>query len=371
MPLSSGMMLGPYEIQSPLGAGGMGEVYRALDSRRARTGATKVLPEHLAESSDAKERLDREGRAISSLSHPNICHLYDVGQQDGVSFLVMEYLEGETLADRLAKGPLPPEQVLKYGIEICEGLEKAHKSGVVHRDLKPGNVMLTKSGAKLIDCGLAKPAVPASPPSSGLTQTMATPQHPLTAEGMVVGTFQYMSPEQVEGKEADARSDIFALGAVLYEMVTGKRAFAGKTTASTIAAILAAQPPPISSVQPLSPPALEVTVKRCLAHDPDERVQTVHDVKLQLKWVTQSASSSRLAAAVPIRSRPSNWVVWLAGALVLLSLTVAVVWWLNLRPPLRAMYFNSSVTLPANNIALSPDGRTLALVAYWDQTSKY
>ncbi|MFY9560111.1 MAG: protein kinase [Terriglobales bacterium] len=370
MALSSGKMLGPYEIQSPLGAGGMGEVYRARDSRLARTVAIKVLPEHLSENPEAKERLDREARAISSLSHPNICHLYDVGQQDGVSFLVMEYLEGETLADRLRKGPLPLEQVLKCGIEICEGLEKAHRSGVVHRDLKPGNIMLTKSGAKLMDFGLAKPAVPASPPSSGLTQTLATPQHPLTAEGMVVGTFQYMSPEQVEGKEADARSDIFALGAVLYEMVTGKRAFEGKTTASTIAAILAADPPPISTVQPLSPPALEGTVKSCLAKDPDERLQSAHDVKLQLKWMAENASSSRLATASPTARKRWDRVPWLIAGLLLLLLLGGAGWWLRGRETPSAMYFNSSLPFPAAYVALSPDGRRLALVAYSDQANK-
>ena len=371
MPLSCGKMLGPYEIQSPLGAGGMGEVYRALDSRLARVVAIKVLPEHLAENPEAKERLDREARAISSLSHPNICHLYDVGQQDGVSFLVMEYLEGETLADRLAKGPLPCEQVLKIGIEICDGLEKAHKSGVVHRDLKPGNIMLTKTGAKLMDFGLAKPAGAASPPSSSLTQTVATPQRPLTAQGMVVGTFQYMSPEQLEGKEADARSDIFALGAVLHEMVTGKRAFEGKTTASTIAAILASDPPPISTVQPLSPLALEGTVKSCLAKDPDERLQSAHDVKLQLKWIAENASSSRQIAASPAARKPWDRVAWLVAAFLFLLLLGGGAWWLRGRETPQAMYFNASVTLPANDVALSPDGRTLAIVAYWDQTSKY
>ena len=364
-------MLGPYEIQSPLGAGGMGEVYLARDSRLARTVAIKVLPEHLSEKAEAKERFDREARAISGLSHPNICHLYDVGQQGGISYLVMEYLEGETLADRLRKGPLAPEQVLKCGIEICEGLEKAHRSGVIHRDLKPGNVMLTKSGAKLMDFGLAKPVIPANPPSSGLTQTLATLQHPLTTEGMVVGTFQYMSPEKVEGREADARSDIFALGAVLYEMTTGKRAFEGKTTASTIAAILAAEPPPISTVQPLSPLPLEATVKSCLAKDPDERLQTAHDVKLQLKWIQESGSSSRLSAASPSVRRTWDRVGWLVAGLLLLLLLGGSAWWLRGREAPSAMYFNSPVTLPANDIALSPDGRTLAIVAYWDQTSKY
>src|SRR5208283_2022725 len=249
MALTSGTKLGPYELQSPLGAGGMGEVYRARDTRLDRTVAIKILPEHLSSNPEAKRRFEREARAISSLNHPNICTLYDVGHQDGIDYLVMEFLEGQTLADRLMKGPLPLEQVLKYGVEICEGLEKAHKTGVVHRDLKPGNIMLTKAGAKLMDFGLAK-AVTGPPPSSGLTATLdgawgsgagegaRASQNPLTARGMILGTFQYMSPEQVEGKEADARSDIFALGAVLYEMATGKRAFEGKTTASVIAAVL-------------------------------------------------------------------------------------------------------------------------------------
>jgi serine/threonine protein kinase len=372
MALSSGTMVGPYEIESALGAGGQGEVYRARDTRLDRTVAIKILPSHLSSNPEAEQRFDREARTISSLSHPNICHLYDVGSQDGASYLVMEYLEGETLADRLRKGPLPLEQVLKYGIEMCEGLEKAHRSGVIHRDLKPGNIMLMKSGAKLLDFGLAKPILPSSPPSSGLTQTLATPQHPLTTEGMVVGTFQYMSPEQVEGKEADARSDIFALGAVLYEMVTGRRAFEGKTTASTIAAILATDPPPISTVKPLSPSALEATVKSCLAKDPDERLQTAHDVKLQLKWIQENASSSRLAPTLPTARRPWDRVGWLvAGLLSLLVIGGGAVWWLGAQQSSRAMYFNSPVTLPANDVALSPDGRTLAIVAYWDQTSKY
>jgi eukaryotic-like serine/threonine-protein kinase len=369
MALSSGTMLGPYEIQSPLGAGGMGEVYRARDTRLNRTVAVKILPAHLSSNPEALQRFDREARAISSLSHPNVCHLYDVGLQDGTSYLVMEYLEGETLAERLSKGPLPLAQVLKYAIEICEGLEKAHRSGVVHRDLKPGNIMLTKDGAKLMDFGLAKPATPESPPSSGLTQTLATPQQPLTMVGMVVGTFQYMSPEQVEGKEADARSDIFALGAVVYEMVTGKRAFEGKTASSTIAAILASEPPPISIVQPLSPSALEGTVKSCLAKDPDERLQTAHDVKLQLKWIQESGWSSHLPAA-PIAPTRFVRLGWLAAAVLLLVLVGSLIWWLRTREASSAMYFNSSVLFSTNYVALSPDGRQVALVAYSNPANK-
>src|SRR5712692_8557207 len=273
MALASGTKLGPYEIQSPLGSGGMGEVYRARDTRLDRTVAVKILPSHLSDKPEAKQRFDREARSISSLNHPNICTLYDVGRQDGVDFLVMEFLEGETLADRLMKGPLPPEHVLKYGVEICEGLEKAHRSGVVHRDLKPGNIMLTKTGAKLMDFGLAKSAVAAVGAGSP-SASLATMSQPLTVEGTIVGTFQYMSPEQVEGKEADVRSDIFALGAVLYEMITGQRAFEGKTTASTIAAILAGEPKPISTIKPMLPAMLDRLVRVCLAKDPEERIQT-------------------------------------------------------------------------------------------------
>src|SRR5580698_5280726 len=282
MALACGTKLGPYEIQSPVGAGGMGEVYCARDTRLDRTVAVKILPSHLSESSDAKQRFDREARAISSLSHPNICTLYDVGCHDGVDYLVMEFLQGETLADRLRKGPLTAEQLLRCGMEICEGLEKAHKTGIIHRDLKPGNIMLTKTGAKLLDFGLAKATATQAPSASSLTLSGPSPGEPLTAQGAVLGTFQYMAPEQVEGKEADARSDIFALGAVLYEMATGKRAFEGKTTASVIAAVLERNPTPISTVQPMSPPGLDQIVTTCLAKDPDERFQNVHDIKLQL-----------------------------------------------------------------------------------------
>src|SRR6202167_5546477 len=304
MSLSSGAKLGPYEIQSPIGVGGMGEVYRAKDTRLDRNVAVKILPSHLSDNPEAKQRFDREARAISSLNHPNICTLHDVAHEDGIDCLVMEFLDGETLADRLRKGPLPTEQVLKIGIEICEGLERAHKSGVVHRDLKPANVMLTKTGAKLMDFGLAKATSAGASPTSSLTMTISNPSptQPLTAHGTIVGTFQYMSPEQTEGKEADARSDIFALGAVLYEMATGKRAFTGKSQASLVAAILASEPPPISMVQPMSPPALEQVIKSCLAKDPEERFQTVHDLKLQLRWIAE-ASSSQPAQPAQVRAR--------------------------------------------------------------------
>ena len=321
MGLASGTKLGPYEIQSPLGAGGMGEVYRAKDTRLERTVAIKILPEHLSDNPEARQRFDREARAISSLNHPNICTLYDVGHQDGIDYLVMELLEGETLAQRLGKGALPAEQMLKVSNEICEGLEKAHRSGVIHRDLKPGNVMLTKTGAKLMDFGLAKTPLPLAPPSSSLTATLDHPQasQPLTARGTLVGTFQYMSPEQVEGMEADARSDIFALGAVLYEMATGKRAFEGKTTASVIAAVLAAEPQPISTIQPMSPPALDRVVKTCLAKDPDERFQNVHDVKLQLKWIAEGGSQAGVLAPVTARRKNREKLAWIAATLALLS----------------------------------------------------
>lgn len=304
MALTPGTKLGPYEIQSPLGAGGMGEVYCARDTRLDRPVAVKILPSHLSENPEAKQRFDREARAISSLSHPNICTLYDVGHQDGIDYLVMEFLEGETLADRLRKGSLTAQPLLKCGIDICEGLEKAHKTGVIHRDLKPGNIMLTKAGAKLLDFGLAKASPVEAPSVSNLTVSGPSPGQPLTAQGVVLGTFQYMSPEQVEGRDADARSDIFALGAVLFEMATGKRAFEGTTTSSVIAAVLERDPPPVSTVQPKSPPALDWVVKTCLAKDPDERFQSVHDVKLQLNWIAKGGSQA--GVLVPVASRRKN-----------------------------------------------------------------
>jgi eukaryotic-like serine/threonine-protein kinase len=372
--LTSGTKLGPYEIVAPLGAGGMGEVYRARDTRLDRSVAIKVLPKHLSSDPEAKQRFDREARAISSLNHPNICTLHDVGHQDGTDFLVMELLEGETLADRLAKGPLPPDQVLKYGIEICEGLERAHKSGVVHRDLKPGNVMLTKTGAKLMDFGLAKSVTVANAPAAGLTATLMSPgvSHPLTAQGTVLGTFQYMSPEQVEGKDADVRSDIFALGAVLYEMATGKRAFTGKSQASIVAAILASEPQAISAVQPMAPVALDRVVKTCLEKDPDERFQTVHDLKLQLKWISEGGSQVGIPAPVAAR-RKFPPVIWAVAAIALVAgAALSAAYFLQAGHPkgvIRASVLAPegseflSLDIEGGAPAISPDGKQLAFVA--------
>jgi len=366
MPLGPGAKLGPYEVLAPLGAGGMGEVYRARDTRLDRTVALKVLPGHLAASPDLRQRFEREARAVSSLNHPHICSLFDVGQQDGTDYLVMEYLEGETLADRLGRGPLPTDQVLRYGIEIADALDKAHRQGIVHRDLKPGNVMLTKAGAKLLDFGLAK-LQPAAAPAASVLSAMATAHRPLTEAGTVLGTFQYMAPEQLEGKEADARTDLFALGTILYEMATGRKAFSGKSQASLIAAILSADPPPLSSVQPLAPPALERLVKVCLAKDPDDRLQTAHDVMQELKWIAEAGSAAGVPAPVAARRRSRERLAWvLVGLLALLSsaLTVFVASWP--RPAVQPTRFLVPAPEGVSSVGyqtLSPDGRNLAILA--------
>ena len=282
--LTSGSRLGPYEIMAPIGAGGMGEVWKAQDTRLGRTVAIKVLPAHLSANAEVRARFEREARAISQLSHPNICSLHDIGRQEDIDYLVMEYLEGETLAARLAKGPLPTTEVLRHGVEIANALDCAHRSGIVHRDLKPGNIMITKAGAKLMDFGLARTIAP--PSSAGALSESPTASRPLTAKGTIVGTFQYMAPEQLEGKEADARTDLWALGCVLYEMATGKRAFEGTSQASLIAAILKEQPRSVSELQPLTPPALERMTKRCLEKDPDQRFQSAKDLAFDLESVT-------------------------------------------------------------------------------------
>jgi eukaryotic-like serine/threonine-protein kinase len=369
MALTSGARLGPYEIQSPLGAGGMGEVYRARDTRLDREVAIKVLPESLSSDVFLKQRLEREARAISKLSHPHICTLHDVGHQDGVDFLVMEYLEGETLERRLTKGPLPPDQTIRYASQIAEALAQAHKLGITHRDLKPSNVMLTKGGAKLMDFGLAKQSG-ASPLATALTQ-MTVEQSKLTSEGMLVGTFQYMAPEQLEGKEADPRTDIFALGELIHEMAAGKPAFAGHSRASLIAAILTTDPPPISQFQPLCPSGLERVVKKCLAKDPDARWQSASDLASELGWIADGGSQA-VAGHLPREHGRWTHVSWLLAATFFLLMMVAGgAWWQARDKRLPTMYFHTSVPFPANDLALSPDQKLVAMVAYSGETNDY
>jgi serine/threonine protein kinase len=323
MPIASGTKFGPYEIASELGAGGMGEVYRARDTRLDRQVAIKVLAAHLSSSPELKQRMEREARAISSLNHPHICQLYDIGSQDGTDYLVMELLEGETVAERLRKGALPLNEVLKVGAEVADALQVADRAGIVHRDLKPANIMLTKSGAKLTDFGLAKPFVMTATASgaapsftAAATLTGLSPASPLTTAGSIVGTIQYMSPEQIEGKEADARSDIFALGAVLYEMVTGKRAFDGKSQISVASSILEKDPEPISAGKPTTPSSFEHVMKTCLQKNPEERFQTAHDVRLELRWIAEDRPSTAVPALPPRARHPGQRLAWIAAALV-------------------------------------------------------
>jgi eukaryotic-like serine/threonine-protein kinase len=374
MTVIAGTRLGPYEILTAIGAGGMGEVYRARDTRLNRIVAIKVLPAHLADRTESRERFEREAKTIASLNHPHICTLFDIGQQDGIDYLVMEYLEGETLAQRLVKGPLPLEQVLQYAIEISDALDKAHRKGVTHRDLKPGNIMLTKSGTKLLDFGLAKlrqDAVPAVPFSQASTQDT------LTAQGMILGTLQYMAPEQVEGKtdQIDARTDIFAFGTVVYEMATGKRAFEGKTQASLVAKILETDPPPMSSLQPMTPPALDHAVKKCLPKEPEKRWQSASDVCDELRWIAQSGSQITLAPTAAVKGMHAlgrRELIIGAGTLLSGAAIAGVAAW-NLRPSPPQPVSRFTITLPQGQqlaglengpaVALSPDGTHLAYVA--------
>ncbi|MDQ6802888.1 MAG: serine/threonine-protein kinase [Acidobacteriota bacterium] len=353
MAVATGTRLGPYEVLAPIGAGGMGEVYRARDTRLAREVAIKVVPPELA------QRFEREARAISQLNHPNICTLYDVGE----NYLVMELLEGESLADRLAKGPLPLDQVLRYGVQIADALDKAHRTGIIHRDLKPGNIMITKSGAKLLDFGLAKSGAAPAP-------TEATMQKPLTAEGTIIGTFQYMAPEQLEGQQADARTDIFAFGTVLYEMATGKRAFEGKTRTSLIAAIVSGEPKPMTQLQPLAPLAFENVVRKCIAKNPDDRWQCAADLQWELRRIQESPDVKG-----PARMSRVPWGI--AAAAIAAAAILAA---LAFRPakPQRPIRF--TVTAPLGwtfslnyNIgppAVSPDGRYMAFPASEDATGR-
>jgi Tol biopolymer transport system component/tRNA A-37 threonylcarbamoyl transferase component Bud32 len=372
MALTSGTKLGPYEIQSPLGAGGMGEVYRALDTRLDREVAIKVLPERLASDPSLKQRLEREARAVSKLSHPHICTLHDIGHQDGVDFLVMEYLEGETLEQRLSRGPLPPDQTLRYAAQIADALAKAHKLGITHRDLKPANVMLTKSGAKLMDFGLAKQSSAMSL-ATALTE-MTQEQAKLTSEGMIVGTFQYMAPEQLEGKEADARTDIFAFGELVHEMATGKPAFFGKSRASLIAAILTTEPPPISQLQPLTPVSLERVVKKCLAKDPDERWQSASDLASELNWILASGSQAAVVGPAVVSRKKRERPIWI-GVGVVATLVAAYLGWQIGTQGHSALPVHLAVTLPvgkslfgnsAEPLAISPDGSMIVYSAAGD-----
>ncbi|HWC66063.1 MAG TPA: serine/threonine-protein kinase, partial [Thermoanaerobaculia bacterium] len=333
MTLAAGTKLGPYEVISALGAGGMGEVYKARDTRLGRDVAVKVLPEHLSQSPESKMRFEREAKAVSQLSHPHICALYDVGNADGVEYLVMELLEGQILSDRLSRGPLPREQVLEYGKQIAEALDAAHRRSLVHRDLKPANVMITRSGVKLLDFGLAK-AMGSRAEEAEVTSLPTEEDRPLTERGTILGTFQYMAPEQLEGKPADARTDIFALGCVLYEMATGKKAFSGSSRASLISSIMSSEPAPISAVQPMTPPALDRIVRTCLAKDPDERWQSAHDVKSELAWIAEAGSQAGAPAVVASRRKSRERLAW-AVAAVAAALALAG-WYRTLAAPKRA-----------------------------------
>jgi len=355
MSIVAGTRLGPYEILSPLGAGGMGEVYRARDTRLDRSVAVKILPAELADNAMLRARFDREAKTISQLNHPNICTLYDVGDD----FLVMELLEGETLASRIDRGALPIEQVIRYGIEIARALDVAHRQSVVHRDLKPANVMITKSGAKVLDFGLAKTGG-----HVGIDYEAATIQRPLTSEGMIIGTFRYMSPDQLEGQDVDYRTDIFALGCVLYEMATGRRCFDGKTKTSLIASIVAAHPKPIHELQPVAPAAFEHVVAKCLAKEPEERWQSAHDIATELEWILEGLGTETAAS----RGNARAWMV--ASVALGLALVIAVAAAVIARRQRSDPRMAVAVAMPPrlvdyyNQPVLSPDGDAIVLVGY-------
>ena len=386
MALTPGTKLGPYEIQSALGAGGMGEVYRARDTRLDRAVAVKILASHLSSSPELRQRMEREARAISSLNHPHICQLYDIGSQDGTEYLVMELLEGETLAERLRRGALPLPEILKIGIAVAEALAIAHRQGIVHRDLKPGNVMLTAGGAKLMDFGLAKPVGAqntgvgsGSAPAFTAAPTMSgpSPLSPLTTAGSIVGTIQYMSPEQIEGREADARSDIFAFGAVLYEMAAGKRPFAGKSQISLASAILENEPEAISASKPQVPAAFEHVVTTCLQKNPEERYLAAHDIKLELQWI---AADKPLAAAgvvseagtAPPAMPRKERLSWVAALLAAIALGAAGMFFFKPTKPLPSIRTvidppeKTTINLTgdaAGPPVLAPDGSAVAFTA--------
>jgi Tol biopolymer transport system component len=370
MTFGSGARVGPYEIQSALGSGGMGEVYRARDTRLGRTVAIKVLTDHRDSHPNARQRFDQEAQAVSGLSHPSICALYDIGETDGVPFLVMEYLEGETLASRLVRGPLPMDQVLRYAIDIADALDHAHRQEIVHRDLKPSNIMLTRSGAKLFDFGLAKPRGPLAT----FSRLDGTPTETLTAEGAIVGTLHYMAPEQLHGAATDARTDIFAFGALVYEMATRRRPFDGASQAGIIAAILEHNPPPISTLEPAAPALLDHILSRCLAKDPDDRWQTASDLKRELEWIAESGVEVRRPAPLSAAgSRRRKRLAWLGGGgvLALAAVTALALGLFSRRAPtdapvVRFVVFppeDTTFTVSPASVAVSPDGHSVAFMA--------
>jgi Tol biopolymer transport system component len=376
MAVALGTRLGPYEIVAPLGAGGMGEVYRAADTRLNRTVAIKVLPAEVADHPDRRQRFEREARAVSSLTHPHICALYDVGREHDVEFLVMEFVEGDTLDRRLVDGPLPLPLTIRYAIDIADALDHAHRRGIVHRDLKPANIMLTRAGVKLLDFGLAKARTDGGVLT--LSSLAARPTKTLTGEGTILGTLQYMAPEQLEGRPVDARTDLFAFGAVLYEMLAGRRAFDGESQASVIAAILRAEPPAPRTLQPLTPAALDRLVRKCLAKDPDDRWQTARDVMSELEWIGQTAATASRIEAAPAGAVGGSWsrarIAWTVAALLLASLatTLGYVTIASRRASVASRPITFIVSPPEGAIlprggpvpfAVSPDGRQLAFVA--------
>jgi Tol biopolymer transport system component len=370
MALPTGTRLGPYEVLTFIGAGGMGEVYRARDTRLDRSVAVKVLAAELAGDAGFRARFTQEAKAISALNHPHICGLYDIGREHDTEYLVLELLEGETLAARLERGPLPLNQVLRFGIEMADALEVAHRQGIVHRDLKPGNVMLTAAGTKLLDFGLAKQTVG---PAGQALSMLATAPGTGTAQGTIIGTLQYMAPEQVQGAPADARTDIFALGAMLHEMLTGRRAFEATTQASLIAKILEAEPPAVSTLTPLTPLVFDHVVQGCLAKAAAERWQTAHDVKMHLQWIQAQGSRAAPAPSAAAPPRRASWVPWIVVAAVFSAALVATALLRSARPAATLAPVRFDLILPAEmrqggfvDDAISPDGQRFVFSAIVD-----